>query len=163
MSTSCDEKVVCVQDFPVKKLLKLFFSKKQKFSNNFFYHSNIFTKTFIFQKTHTSSYTGRDFNMKQKSSRSGKKKKYTGVHEPMAEYLQDTGPVITVDATGRMVLPKKIRDHYTVNRFEVRETKGHIELIPVKPLSSLLGIFPNLDIEAIYRDHDREVAEEDAE
>lgn len=101
--------------------------------------------------------------MNQKKLRSGITRKHTGVHEPVAGYLQDTGPVITVDATGRMVLPKKIRDHYTVNRFKVRETKGHIELIPVKPLSSLLGIFPDLDIEAIYRDHDREVAEEDAE
>jgi bifunctional DNA-binding transcriptional regulator/antitoxin component of YhaV-PrlF toxin-antitoxin module len=101
--------------------------------------------------------------MKQKKLGSGITRKHTGVHEPLAEYLQDTGLVITVDATGRMVLPKKIRDHYPVNRFEVRETKGHIELIPVKPLSSLLGIFPDLDIEAIYRDHDREVAEEDAE
>jgi len=101
--------------------------------------------------------------VKQKSSRSGKTKKTAGVHEPVAEYLQNTGPVITVDATGRMVLPKKIRDHYNANRFEVRETKGHIELIPVKPLSSLLGIFPDLDMEAIYRDHDREVAEEDKE
>jgi bifunctional DNA-binding transcriptional regulator/antitoxin component of YhaV-PrlF toxin-antitoxin module len=134
-----------------------------KISNYIFYHLYIFTKTFILQKTHTSSYTGRDFDMKQKSSRSGKTRTHTSIHEPMAEYLQDTGPVITVDATGRMVLPKKIRDHYNANRFEVRETKGHIELIPVKPLSSLLGIFPDLDIEAIYCDHDREVAEEDAE
>ena len=101
--------------------------------------------------------------MKQKRSRSGITRKHTGVNEPVAEYLQGAGPVIVVDATGRMVLPKKIRDHYNANRFEVRETKGHIELIPVKPLSSLLGIFPDLDIEAIYRDHDREVAEEDAE
>lgn len=100
--------------------------------------------------------------MKQKNSRSGKTTKHTGVHEPMAEYLPATDTVITIDATGRMVLPKKIRDHYPVNRFEVRETRGHIELIPVKPLRSLLGIFPDLDIEAIYRDHDREVAEEDA-
>jgi len=101
--------------------------------------------------------------MKQKKLRSGITRKHTGVHEPVAEYLQGTGPVIVVDATGRMVLPKKIRDHFNTKRFEVRETKGHIELIPVKPLSSLLGIFPDLDIEAIYRDHDREVAEEDAE
>lgn len=79
----------------------------------------------------------------------------------MAKYLQATDTVITIDATGRMVLPKKIRDHYNSNRFEVRETKGHIELIPVKPLRSLLGIFPDLDTEAIYHDHDREVAEED--
>jgi bifunctional DNA-binding transcriptional regulator/antitoxin component of YhaV-PrlF toxin-antitoxin module len=101
--------------------------------------------------------------MKQKSARSGKTRKHTGVNEPVAEYLSGTGPVIVMDATGRMVLPKKIRDHYNANRFEVRETKGHIELIPVKPLSSLLGIFPDLDIEAIYLDHEREVAEEDAE
>ena len=101
--------------------------------------------------------------MKQKTRQPGKSKKNPGVREPVAEYLPATGPIITVDATGRMVLPKKIRDHYNANRFEVRETKGHIELIPVKPLSSLLGIFPDLDIEAIYRDHDREIAEEDNE
>ena len=81
----------------------------------------------------------------------------------MAEYLRDTGPVITVDATGRMVLPKKIRERFESNRFKVQEAEGHIELIPVKPLSSLLGIFPDLDMEAIYRDHDREVAEENKE
>jgi len=99
--------------------------------------------------------------MKPKTRNPGKRKKIPGVSEPLAEYQVETGPVITVDATGRMVLPKKIRDHYPANRFEVREAEGHIELIPVKPLSSLLGILPDLDIEVIYRDHDREVAEED--
>ena len=99
----------------------------------------------------------------QKTRHAGKLKKISGVGEPLAEYLPDTGPVITVDATGRMVLPKKIRDRFESNRFKVRETEGHIELIPVKPLSSLLGIFPDLDLEAIYRDHDREVEEEDAD
>jgi len=99
----------------------------------------------------------------QKTRHAGKLKKTSGVSEPLAEYLPDTGPVITVDATGRMVLPKKIRDRFESNRFKVRETEGHIELIPVKPLSSLLGIFPDLDLEAIYRDHDREVEEEDAD
>ena len=101
--------------------------------------------------------------MQQKTRISGKRKKITGVSEPLAEYRTGTVPVITVDATGRMVLPKKIRDHYHAHRFEVREAEGHIELIPVKPLSSLLGILPDLDTESIYRDHDREVAEEDAE
>jgi AbrB family looped-hinge helix DNA binding protein len=100
---------------------------------------------------------------KQKTRHAGKLKKTSGVREPLAGYLPDTGPVITVDATGRMVLPKKIRDRFESNRFRVRETEGHIELIPVKPLSSLLGIFPDLDIEAIYLDHDREVEEEDAD
>ncbi len=101
--------------------------------------------------------------MKQKTRQPGKPKKNPGVSEPLAKYLPDNGPVITVDATGRMVLPKKIRDRFESNRFKVREAEGRIELIPVKPISSLLGIFPDLDIEAIYRDHDREVAEEDAE
>ena len=100
---------------------------------------------------------------KQKSRHAGKFKKTSGISEPLAEYLPDTGPVITMDSTGRMVLPKKIRDRFESNRFRVRETEGHIELIPVKPLSSLLGILPDLDLEAIYRDHDREVEEEDAD
>jgi AbrB family looped-hinge helix DNA binding protein len=100
---------------------------------------------------------------KQKTRHAGKLKKTSGVKEPLADYLPDTSPVINVDATGRMVLPKKIRDRFESNRFKVRETEGHIELIPVKPLSSLFGILPDLDIEAIYRDHDREVEEEDAD
>jgi bifunctional DNA-binding transcriptional regulator/antitoxin component of YhaV-PrlF toxin-antitoxin module len=98
--------------------------------------------------------------MKQKPRIPVKRKILPGMHEPLAEYRTETGPVIAVDATGRMVLPKKIRDHYPANRFEVREMEGHIELIPVKPLSSLLGILPDLDTRAIYRDHDQEVAEE---
>ena len=100
--------------------------------------------------------------MKQKTNHSGKRKTLPGISEPVAEYRAADGPVITVDAVGRMVLPKKIRDHYPVNRFEVREAKGHIELVPVKPLRSLLGILPDLDIDEVYRDHDREVAREDA-
>ncbi|MDP2796333.1 MAG: AbrB/MazE/SpoVT family DNA-binding domain-containing protein [Methanoregula sp.] len=101
--------------------------------------------------------------MKQKRSRSGKTKKSTGVHEPMAEYLQDTGTVITVDSTGRMVLPKKIRNLFDANRFEVRATENHIELIPIKSLDTLFGILPEIDMEKIYREHDREVEEDDAE
>ena len=101
--------------------------------------------------------------MKQTTRQPGKSKKNSGVSEPLAEYLPDTGTVITVDATGRMVLPKKIRDRFESNRFKVLEAEGHIELIPVKPLSSLFGILPDLDIRAIYRDHDREVDEEDAD
>jgi len=85
----------------------------------------------------------------------------TGVSEPAAEYA--VGPVVTIDATGRMVLPKKIREHYGADRFVVRETQGHIELVPVRPISSLFGVLRDLDLESVYRDHDREVAEEDEE
>jgi bifunctional DNA-binding transcriptional regulator/antitoxin component of YhaV-PrlF toxin-antitoxin module len=101
--------------------------------------------------------------VKQKNRRTGKSGKTSGISEPLAGYGTDTGPVITIDATGRMVLPKKIRDRFGSNCFRVRETRGHIELIPVKPLSSLLGILPDIDLEAVYRDHDRDVEEEDAD
>ena len=33
--------------------------------------------------------------------------------------------------------------------------------VPVEPLKSLLGSLPDIDLEEIYRDHDREVDEED--
>jgi bifunctional DNA-binding transcriptional regulator/antitoxin component of YhaV-PrlF toxin-antitoxin module len=100
--------------------------------------------------------------MRSKKNLSGKSTKSSGVNEPIADYHPDTGLIIAVDATGRMVLPKKIRDNFAVNKFEVRATKGHIELIPVKSLRSLLGALPDLDVENLYREHDREVDEEDA-
>ncbi len=76
---------------------------------------------------HTSHLSVKGLAMKQKTRDSGKRKKLHGVSEPLAEYRAETGTVITVDATGRMVLPKKIRDHYHANRFEVKEVEGHIE------------------------------------
>ncbi|MDD4483922.1 MAG: AbrB/MazE/SpoVT family DNA-binding domain-containing protein [Methanoregula sp.] len=99
--------------------------------------------------------------MKHPARPHGKRSPKSGVSEPVAEYA--SGPVVTIDATGRMVLPKKIREHYGADRFVVRETQGHIELVPVKPIRSLFGILPDLDLKAIYRDHDREVAKEDEE
>lgn len=101
--------------------------------------------------------------MKHKIRQPGKRSRIPGVSEPEATYLPDPGPIVTIDTTGRMVLPKKIREHYGADRFTVREVNGHIELIPVKPLGSLLGILPDLDMEEVYRDHDRETGEEDAE
>ncbi len=71
--------------------------------------------------------------------------------------------LVTIDRSGRMVLPKKIRDRFDANRFEVRATEDRIELIPIEPLSSLLGALPDIDLEKIYREHDQEVDEEDAE
>jgi len=99
--------------------------------------------------------------MKHPARPHGKRSPKSGVSEPVAEYA--SAPVVTIDATGRMVLPKKIREHYGADRFVVRETQGHIELVPVKPIRSLFGILPDLDLKAIYRDHDREVVKEDEE
>jgi len=99
--------------------------------------------------------------MKRTARPHGKRSRSHGVSEPAAEYAP--GPVVSIDPSGRMVLPKKIREHYGADRFVVRETEGHIELVPVKPISSLFGILPDLDLKSIYRDHDREAAEEDEE
>lgn len=92
------------------------------------------------------------------------------LEEPASPYVtfDSTGfkqsrELISLDRSGRLVLPKKIRNHFATNRFEISIDNGKIELIPIKPLSSLLGILPDLDIEAIYLDHDREVEEEDAD
>jgi len=71
--------------------------------------------------------------------------------------------LVTIDRSGRMVLPKKIRDRFDSNRFEVKATEDCIELIPIEPLSSLLGALPDIDLEKIYREHDQEVDDEDAE
>jgi AbrB family looped-hinge helix DNA binding protein len=100
---------------------------------------------------------------KRKNRQFKKSRKISGISEPLAEYLKGTRSFITIDSTGRMVLPKKIRERFESNRFEVREVKGHIELIPVKPLTSLFGILPDIDLKKLYREHDQEVEEEDAE
>ena len=100
---------------------------------------------------------------KQKNRRTGKSKKSSAVNEPLAEYLPDTGPVITVDATGRMVLPKKIRTGSNQTGSGSGKPKGISNSFRSNHSASLLGILPDLDIKAIYRDHDREVEEEDAD
>jgi hypothetical protein len=100
--------------------------------------------------------------MKPRARIPGKPGKKPGAGEPVAEYRTEPGPVINVDATGRMVRPKKIRDHYNATKFVIKQ-KGTLSLIPVKPLSSLSGVFPDMDLEAVYRDHDREVEEKDAD
>jgi bifunctional DNA-binding transcriptional regulator/antitoxin component of YhaV-PrlF toxin-antitoxin module len=116
------------------------------------FHCNNFAKNFILPYAALSC---GEWDMKHTTWPHGRSTRVPGVSEPAAEYA--SGPVVTIDTTGRMVLPKKIREHYGADRFVVRETQGHIELIPVKPLGSLLGILPDLDIGAVYRDHDREV------
>jgi len=89
----------------------------------------------------------------------GLKRHQTGI-SPLHDLVRE---LVTIDRSGRMVLPKKIRDRFDANRFEVRATEDRIELIPIEPLSSLLGALPDIDLEKIYREHDQEVDEEDEE
>ncbi len=91
------------------------------------------------------------------------------VHEPMSQYIRSddyqnrSRELVTIDRSGRLVLPKRIRNLYDVNRFEVIASDNHIELIPVKPLHTLFGILPEIDMDRVYREHDLEVEQEDSE
>jgi AbrB family looped-hinge helix DNA binding protein len=108
-------------------------------------------------------------NERVKSIKKVKNSRGIAADKPMRSHIRSIYPhdlsreLVTVDRSGRLVLPKKIRNLFDANRFEVKVMENHIELVPVKPIRSLLGILPDLNLEAIYRDHDREVAEEDEE
>ncbi|MGA2912998.1 MAG: hypothetical protein ABSE07_05735 [Methanoregula sp.] len=90
-------------------------------------------------------------------------------YEPMRSHIRNNShqdqsrELVIIDHSGRLVLPKKIRNLFDSNRFEVRATENHIELIPIKPLHTLFGILPEINMEKIYREHDVEVEEEDAD
>ncbi|OPY37082.1 MAG: hypothetical protein A4E35_01545 [Methanoregula sp. PtaU1.Bin051] len=101
--------------------------------------------------------------VKRRRSRSGRNIPVLSVHEGSASYSIPEREVITIDRSGRLVLPKKIRNSFDTDRFEVRTTDSMIELIPVRSLRSLLGALPDLDTEKIYKEHEEEVKEEDAE
>lgn len=102
-------------------------------------------------------------NMKRKRAHGVKKNPVFSVHEGSASYSVPEKEIITIDQSGRLVLPKKIRNSFDTDRFEVRKTDDSIELIPIKPLHSLFGILPEIDMERIYREHNHEVEMEDAD
>lgn len=64
--------------------------------------------------------------------------------------------VITMDKSGRIVLPASIRKRFKTSRFEFRIMEDKIELKPVIPLESLFGALPDIDIEKIRREHEDE-------
>ena len=85
------------------------------------------------------------------------------VYEESVSYSVPHKEIITVDQNGRLVLPKKIRNIFDTDRFEVKTTDDSIELIPIKPLHTLFGILPEIDMEKIYQEHNLEVEMEDAD
>lgn len=101
--------------------------------------------------------------MKRRKARLARKAPVISVHEGTATYRVPEREIITIDPSGRLVLPKKIRNSFDTDRFEVRKNDDSIELIPVKPLHSLFGILPEIDMEKIYREHNLEVEREDAD
>lgn len=102
-------------------------------------------------------------NVKRRKARLARKIPAGSIREGTASYAIPEKEIITIDQSGRLVLPKKIRNIFDTDRFEVRTTESVIELIPVKSLRSLLGALPDLDINKIYKEHEEEVEEEDAE
>jgi AbrB family looped-hinge helix DNA binding protein len=101
--------------------------------------------------------------VKRRRSQRGRKVPALSVHEGSASYSVPEREIVTIDRSGRLVLPKKIRNSFDTDRFEVRTTESVIELVPVKSLRSLLGALPDLDIDTIYKEHDEDVEEEEAE
>lgn len=67
---------------------------------------------------------------------------------------------LTMDKSGRIVLPMRVRKRFGTSRFELVVTENKLELTPVKPLESIFGTLPELDIEKIRREHEEEVRNE---
>ena len=67
---------------------------------------------------------------------------------------------ITMDKSGRIVLPMRVRKRFETSRFGLKVSKNKIELVPVKSLESLFGSFPDLDIKRIRREHEDEIKNE---
>jgi len=67
---------------------------------------------------------------------------------------------ITMDKSGRIVLPMRVRKKFKTSRFGLKVLENKIELVPVKSLEALFGSFPDLDIKRIRREHEDEIKNE---
>ena len=67
---------------------------------------------------------------------------------------------ITMDKSGRIVLPMRIRKRFKTSKFGLKVSENKVELVPVKSLESLFGTFPDLDIKQIRREHEDEIKNE---
>lgn len=70
------------------------------------------------------------------------------------------GEIITMDRSGRILLPKKVRTAFHTNCFEILANDDRIELRPVTPIQGLFGVLPDLDVDRIREEHECEVARE---
>ena len=72
-------------------------------------------------------------------------------------WVNHMGTFVNVDSSGRMVLPKKIREVVQASCFDVRlETKERIVFVPVKSTDEMFGSMPELDIEGFRKEHAKE-------
>jgi len=70
------------------------------------------------------------------------------------------GEIITMDRSGRILLPKKVRSALSTKCFEIRAFNDRIELRQVTPIHGLFGALPDLDVDRIRKEHDGEVSKE---
>lgn len=73
--------------------------------------------------------------------------------------MEDT--IIKIDKAGRIVIPAKVRRRFKTDKFELKAGEGKVELIPVKPVESLFGSVPELDLSKIKKEHKEEVENEE--
>lgn len=69
---------------------------------------------------------------------------------------------VTVDKSGRLVIPKKVRESFDTNVFSVQVEKNAIVLRPKTGLRGLFGAFPDLDMEEFKKWKKEEVERENS-
>jgi bifunctional DNA-binding transcriptional regulator/antitoxin component of YhaV-PrlF toxin-antitoxin module len=68
--------------------------------------------------------------------------------------------IVLMDKSGRVIIPGRIRKKYQTRKFVLQANENMIQLIPVKPLESLFGTIPELDLSRVYKEHEEEKDEE---
>ena len=67
---------------------------------------------------------------------------------------------ITLDKNGRVTIPTKIRKKYKTKKFILKAKKNEVVLKPIMSIDQLFGALPDLDIEKLKEEHEREVEHE---
>ncbi len=69
---------------------------------------------------------------------------------------------VTVDQSGRLVLPKKVRREFDTNVFQLELERNSIRLKPKKGLLGLFGRVPGIGAKGFLRKKKEEVKREDS-
>jgi bifunctional DNA-binding transcriptional regulator/antitoxin component of YhaV-PrlF toxin-antitoxin module len=67
---------------------------------------------------------------------------------------------ITLDKAGRVVFPKKFREKFDTNVFEVIEKNNGLLLKPKATLLSWAGKVPDIDVKGWHKERKKEIARE---
>jgi len=67
---------------------------------------------------------------------------------------------ITVSPKFQIVIPKEIRERLNIvpgEKIQFVIINGHLEIIPIRPIESYRGIYPNMDTSNYRDEEDREI------